>query len=76
MLKSDIHENKKQLKFQDSTMMLDNFLSCQRFPSLKSSLWFHETAKGESNSHAYVGKLEYNKETSEKIIKENNSNDI
>ena len=50
ILKGQLEEKDKLLRFQDSTNILDNILSSQRSPTIKSSLGFHETVKGESNS--------------------------
>jgi len=38
------------LRFQDSTKILNNILSSQRSPAIKSGLHFHETIKTESSS--------------------------
>ena len=50
ILKGKLEENDKQLRSQNSTKILDNILSIQRSPSIKFSLGFHETIKGESSS--------------------------
>jgi len=38
------------LRFQDSTKILDNIISSQRSPIIKSGLGYHETIEGESSS--------------------------
>ena len=50
ILKGKLEEKDKILRFQDSTKILDDILSSQRSPTIKSSLGFHETVKGESSS--------------------------
>ena len=50
ILKGNLEEKDKLLRFQDSTKILDNILSSQRSPSVKFGLGFHETVKGESSS--------------------------
>jgi len=50
ILKCKLEEKDKLLRFQDSTKILDDILSIKRYPTIKSSLGFHETVKGESSS--------------------------
>ena len=50
ILKGKLEEKDKILRFQDSTKILDDILSSQGSPAIKSGLGFHETIKGESNS--------------------------
>ena len=50
ILKGKLEEKDKLLRFQDSTKILDNILSSQRSPTIKSGLGFHKTVKGESSS--------------------------
>ena len=49
IIKGKLEEKVKNLWFQDSTKILDNILGSQRSPTIKSSLGFHETVKGESS---------------------------
>jgi len=50
ILKGKLEENDKHLRFQDSTKILDNILSSQRSPTIKSGPYFHESIKEESSS--------------------------
>ena len=50
ILKGKLEEKDKLLRFQDSTKILDNILSSQRSPTIKTGLGFHETIEGESSS--------------------------
>ena len=50
VLKGKLEENDKHLRFQDSTKILDNILSSQRSPTIKTGLGFHESVEGESSS--------------------------
>ena len=50
ILKDNLEEKDKLLRFQDSTKILDDILSSQRSPAIKSSLGFHESVEGESSS--------------------------
>jgi len=50
ILKVKLEEKDKLLRFQDGTKFLDDILSSQRSPAMKSGLGFHETIKGESSS--------------------------
>ena len=50
ILKGKLEEKDKLLGFQDSTKILDDSLSSQRFPTIKYGLGFHEMVKGESSS--------------------------
>jgi len=50
ILKGKLEENDKLLRFQDSTKILDNSLSSQRSPTIKTGLCFHESVEGESIS--------------------------
>jgi len=52
ILKGNLEEKDKLLRFQDSTKISDNILSSQRSPTIKLGLDFHETVEGESSSHA------------------------
>ena len=47
----DVNQKKKdkQLGSQDSTKILDNILSSQRYPIIKSGLGFHEIVEGLSS---------------------------
>ena len=45
ILKGQLEEKDKLLRFQDSTKILDNILSNQRSPSIKFGFGFHESAK-------------------------------
>ena len=51
-MKGKLEEKDKLLRFQDSTKILDDILSSQRSPAIKSSLGFHESVEGESSSQA------------------------
>ena len=55
ILKGKLEEKDKILRFQYSTNFLDDILSNQRSPSIKSGLGFHETVKGESSSQTKAG---------------------
>ena len=48
ILKGKLEEKDMLLWFQDSTKILDDILSSQRFPAIKSGLGFHESIEGES----------------------------
>jgi len=50
ILKGKLEEKNKLLRVQDSTKILDDILSSQRSPAIKSGLAFHEIVKGESSS--------------------------
>ena len=50
ILKGKLEEKDKLLRFQDSTKILDNILSSQRSPTIKTGLGFCESAEGESSS--------------------------
>jgi len=50
ILKGKLEEKDKLLRFQDSTKILDDILSSQRSPTIKTCLGFYETIKGESSS--------------------------
>lgn len=62
ILKGKLEEKDTLLWFQDITKILDNIISSQRSPYIKSGLGFHETVKGESCSQTearnYNGKSE------------------
>ena len=49
ILKRKLEEKNKLLQFQDSTKILDDILSSQRYPAIKTGLGFHE---GESSSQS------------------------
>ena len=50
ILKGKIEEKDKLLRFQDSTKILDDILSSQRSPAIKTSFGFHESVEGEYSS--------------------------
>jgi hypothetical protein len=50
ILKSKLEEKDKLLRFQDSSKVLDDILSSQRSPAIKTGLGFHEYVEGESSS--------------------------
>jgi len=50
ILKYNLEEKDKLLRFQDSTKILDDILSSQRSPAIKTGLGFHESIEGESSS--------------------------
>ena len=50
ILKGKLEEKDKLLRFQDSTKILDDILSSQRSPAIKTGLGFHESVEGESSS--------------------------
>jgi len=50
ILKGKLEEKDKQLRFQDSTKILDNILNNQRSPIIKIGLGFCESIEGESSS--------------------------
>ena len=52
ILKGKLEEKGKILRFQDSATILDNILSSERSPTIKSCLGFHGNVKGESSSQA------------------------
>jgi len=52
ILKEKLEEKDKLLRFQDSTKILDDILSSQRSPAIKTSLGFHESIEGESSSQS------------------------
>jgi myosin heavy subunit len=66
ILKGKIEEKDKLLRFQDSSKVLDDILSSQRSPAIKTGLGFHESVEGESSSQ---GEARNSKEKS-KVIKE------
>ena len=49
-MKGKLEEKDKLLRFQDSTKILDDILSSQRSPTIKTGLGFYESIKGESSS--------------------------
>ena len=67
ILKGKLEEKDKLLRFQDSTKALDDILSSQRSPAIKTGLGFHEFVEGESSSQSDVGN---SKEKSKMINKE------
>ena len=52
ILKDKLEEKDKLLRFQDSTKILDDILSSQRSPVIKTGLGFHESIEGESSSQS------------------------
>ena len=66
ILKGKIEEKDKLLRFQDSSKVLDDILSSQRSPAIKTGLGFHESIEGESSSQ---GEARNSKEKS-KVINE------
>ena len=50
ILKGKLEEKDKILRFQDSTKILDDIVSSQRSPTIRTGLGFHESVEGESNS--------------------------
>ena len=50
ILKDNLEEKDKLLRFQDSTKILDDILSSQRSPAIKTSLGFYESIESESSS--------------------------
>ena len=67
ILKGKLEEKDKLLWFQDSTKILDDILSSQRSPAIKTGLGFHESVEGESSSQ---GEARNFKEKSKMINKE------
>jgi len=51
-LKGKLEEKDKLLRFQNSTKILDDILSSQRSPAIKTGLGFHESIEGESGSQS------------------------
>jgi len=52
ILKGKLEEKDKLLRFQDNTKILDDILSSQRSPAIKTGLCFHESTEGESGSQS------------------------
>ena len=50
ILKGKLEENDKLLRFQDSTKILDDILSSQRSPTIKTGIGFYQIVEGECNS--------------------------
>ena len=67
ILKGKLEEKDKLLRFQDSTKALDDILSSQRSPAIKTGLGFHEFVEGESSSQ---GEARNSKEKSKMINEE------
>jgi hypothetical protein len=67
ILKRKLEEKDKLLRFQDSSKVLDDILSIQRSPAIKTGLGFNEPVKGESSSQ---GEARSSKEKSKMINKE------
>ena len=67
ILKSKLEEKDKLLRFQDSTKILDDILSSQRSPAIKTGLGFHESIEGESGSQS---KTRISNAKSERLYKE------
>lgn len=66
ILKGKIEEKDKLLRFQDSSKVLDDILSSQRSPAIKTGLGFHVSVEGESSSQ---GEARNSKEKS-KVVNE------
>ena len=49
-MKGKLDEKDKGLRFQDSTKIVDDIISSQGSPSIKTRVGFYETVEGESNS--------------------------
>jgi len=69
ILKGKLEKNDKLLRFQDGTKILDDILSIQRSPTIKSGLGFHETVKGESSSETEARKYSAKSEMLNKEIR-------
>ena len=54
ILKGKLEEKDKLLWFQDSTKILDDILSSERSPAIKTGLGFYESVEGESSSQGEV----------------------
>ena len=67
ILNGKLEEKDKLLRFQDSTKILDDILSSQRSPAIKTGLGFYESAEGESSSQ---GETRNSNEKSKMINKE------
>jgi len=67
ILKGKLEEKDKLLRFQDSTKALDDILSSQRSPVIKTGLGFYESVESESSSQ---GEARNSKEESKNINKE------
>ena len=67
ILKGNLEEKDKLLRFQDSTKISDNILSSQRSPAIKTSLGFYESVEYESSSQ---GQARNSNEKSKIINKE------
>ena len=52
ILKDKLEEKDKLLWFQDNTKILDDILSSQRSPAIKTGLGLHESFEGESSSQS------------------------
>ena len=52
ILKEKLEEKDKLLRFQDSTKILDDILSSQRSPAIRTGLGFHDSIEGESSSQS------------------------
>jgi len=50
ILKGKLEEKDKILRFQDSIKILDDIVSSQRSPAIKTGLGFYESVEGESSS--------------------------
>ena len=69
IIKGKLEEKDKHLRFQGSTKILDNILSSQMSPTIKSGFGFHETIEGDSSSQAYARNLKGNNAKSKMINK-------
>jgi len=50
ILKGKLEEKDKLLRFEDNTKILDDIISSQRSPAIKTGLGFYESVEGESSS--------------------------
>ena len=66
ILTGKLEDKDKLLRFQDSSKVLDDILSSQRSPTIKTGLGFYESVEGESSSQ---GEARNSKEKS-KVINE------
>eukprot|EP00253_Pinus_taeda_P022515 PITA_22515 len=73
ILKSRLDEKDKLLRFQDSTKILDDILSSQRSPTIKTGLGFYESVEGESSSQ---GEARNSNENPEMVNKEQTRKEI
>ena len=52
ILKDNLEEKDNLLRLEDTTKILDDILSSQRSPAIKTGLGFHESVEGESSSQS------------------------